>query len=176
MYTRRELAISLAGPAISATIAYEYARHRRHATDQSGLTKPPRMSTAQLALLTRTGERTHLAAQPLASEGALLYVFRVSCDWCSRNRLSINSAATQLQERRACYGLLVDDDWPAPEAYVFPVFRVERIRESGLKVSGTPPTFAVDKLYQVSARFGGAFTGAVRLSVVRALDIDLAEL
>ncbi len=39
--------------------------------------------------------RKNLAAQPLASEGALLYVFRVSCDWCSRNRLSINSAASQ---------------------------------------------------------------------------------
>jgi len=128
-----------------------------------------------LQLMARDGSGMRLESLPGGLEGALLYAFRVGCIWCRRNRSSINALASQVKNRAACIGLILDDEWPDGDAYIFPVFRYKAELGAPLVFSQTPTTVVLSRTYQVVETLPGAYVKQVRRRIMSRFGVNLPE-
>lgn len=136
---------------------------------------PALVSLKEWTLIDRRGRQVPLRSLPLGSDGAIVYVMRRNCQWCSRNAHSVNALAEQLRGTHSAYGVILDGEWPKEGEYLFPLFQLSAAARARAADAITPTTLIVDARFRHVKQYSGAYVGSVRQTLMDALGVVLPE-
>lgn len=109
----------------------------------------------------------------------VLYVFSVTCSWCTRNLRSIKTLAISAVGYQVI-GLAVSADglreYLEAHDLPFPVYQEERPRGGSLLVSGTPETFVISADGKLQEHWMGAYMASTQQDIERKLGVRLPEI
>jgi peroxiredoxin len=108
----------------------------------------------------------------------VLYVFKPSCTWCTRNLPNVKTLADNTRNKYQFIGLSLSrdklQDYVASHGFNFPIYSdLSQAIIGAYKLGGTPETIVISPEGQVLKRWLGAYNGAIQRQIEEFFNVNL---